>query len=43
MILKIIDQSTKEVVKQLPPEISLKIARIVSNSMESGQLANATI
>lgn len=43
MILKIIDGSTHEVVKQLPPEITLKIARIVSNSMDSGQLANATI
>jgi flagellar protein FlaG len=40
MILKVIDNETKEVVRQYPPEIALKIARIVS---EIGQFANAKV
>jgi len=40
MILKIVDKETKEVVRQYPPEIALKIARIVS---EIGQFANAKV
>ena len=31
MILKIIDTETKEVVQQIPPEISLKIARYIAS------------
>lgn len=33
MVMKIIDNNTKEVVKQFPPDLSLQIARIVSSSM----------
>lgn len=40
MIMKVIDNETKEVIKQFPPEITLKIARIVA---ESGQLTNAKV
>lgn len=43
MILKLIDKETQEVVHQYPPEITLKIARIVANSMEEGNLTNITI
>jgi len=31
MILKIIDTETKEIVQQIPPEISLKIARYIAS------------
>lgn len=43
MIIKVIDNNTKEVLQQYPPEITLKIARIVASSMESGILTNAKI
>ncbi|MDQ1265929.1 MAG: Flagellar protein FlaG [Bacteroidota bacterium] len=43
MIMKIIDSETKEVVQQYPPEISLKIARIVSSSIENGHVTNAKV
>lgn len=43
MIIKVIDSKTKEVLQQYPPEITLKIARIVASSMESGILTNATV
>ncbi len=43
MIIKVIDNNTKEVLQQYPPEITLKIARIVASSMESGILTNATV
>lgn len=40
MVIKIINDDTQEVVRQIPPEIALKIARIIS---EQGQLTNARI
>lgn len=43
MIMRIVNSETKEVVKQFPPEVSLKIARIVANQLESGHVANATV
>lgn len=43
MILKIIDSSTKEVVRQLPPELTLRIAKYVANMVGSGSLTNARI
>lgn len=43
MIIKVIDSKTKEILQQYPPEITLKIARIVASSMESGILTNATV
>jgi flagellar protein FlaG len=42
MVMKLVNGETKEVVKQFPPEISLKIARILSQS-QSGNLANAKV
>lgn len=43
MILKIIDTSTKEVIRQLPPELTLKIAKIVANMMSTGSVTNARV
>ncbi len=40
MVIKIINDETKEVIRQIPPEVALKIARIIT---EQGQLANARI
>lgn len=43
MVMKLIDEDSKEVVKQFPSELSLHIARILSSSMESGNITNAKI
>ncbi len=43
MILKIIDLETQEIVRQFPPEITLKIARFVSSTLNSGNLTNAKV
>ena len=40
MIMRLVDTNTKEILNQFPPEITLKIARIVA---ESGQLTNAKV
>ncbi len=41
MIMKLIDPKTKEVLHQYPPDIALKIARIVANVLETGHVTNA--
>lgn len=43
MIMRMIDSKTKEIIKQFPPEIALKVARIVANSVNGGYVTNATI
>jgi flagellar protein FlaG len=43
LILKLIDKKTGEVVKQYPPEITLKIARMVDNIIENDNLENVKI
>ncbi len=43
MIMKIIDSETNEIIRQYPPDITLKIARIVAKSLEQGRVTNATI
>ncbi|MFY8161026.1 MAG: flagellar protein FlaG [Candidatus Kapaibacteriota bacterium] len=43
MIMKIIDNETKEVIKQFPPDLSLQIARIVSSSMIGKSFTDVTI
>lgn len=43
LILKIINQDTEEVVRQYPPEVSLKIARIVNNMIKSNNIADVSI
>lgn len=40
MVLKVIDSETNEVLRQYPPEVALKIARMVS---ENGTLANVKV
>ncbi|MDX9791825.1 MAG: flagellar protein FlaG [Candidatus Kapabacteria bacterium] len=43
LIMKLIDVETDEVVRQVPPDIMLKIARIVSSQLGSGALADAKV
>ncbi len=43
LILKIIDKKTEELIKQFPPEITLKIARIVASTFGSGQVTNVKV
>jgi flagellar protein FlaG len=43
MIMKIIDEKTNVIVQQIPPELALKIARIVANYMESGNITDAKV
>jgi flagellar protein FlaG len=43
LILKILDPDTKEVVRQYPPEVSLKIARMVNSMIESNNIADVRI
>ncbi|PKL78252.1 MAG: hypothetical protein CVV25_12230 [Ignavibacteriae bacterium HGW-Ignavibacteriae-4] len=43
LILKIVNPDTKEVVRQYPPEVSLKIARMVNNMIESNNIADVRI
>jgi flagellar protein FlaG len=43
LVMKIIDDETKEVVRQVPSDIMLKIARIISNQTGSGALADAKV
>jgi len=43
MIMQVIDSKTKEIIHQFPPEISLKIARIVANTLENWNIANAKV
>lgn len=43
MIMKIIDNQTNEVIKQFPPDLSLKIARIVSSSISGKGFTDVTI
>lgn len=43
LILKIINRDTDEVVRQYPPEVSLKIARMVNNMIETNSIKDARI
>ncbi len=43
LVIKVINADTKEVVQQYPPEVALKIAKIVSQRLEAGQLTNAVV
>ena len=44
MILKLVDTKTDEVIRQFPPEITLKIARMIAAyENTNGQLANAKV
>lgn len=37
IILKVVDPNTKEVIRQIPAEESLKIAQIIASQLEQGQ------
>jgi uncharacterized FlaG/YvyC family protein len=43
MIMKIINDETKEVIRQYPAEISLKIARLVAANIDTGKITNAVV
>lgn len=44
MIMQVVDSKTKEILKQFPPDITLKIAKIVAKLMETtGQVTNAQV
>jgi flagellar protein FlaG len=44
MIMQIIDTKTDEIIRQFPPEITLKIAKIVAKLLETtGQVTNAQV
>ena len=43
MIIKVVDSQTKEVVRQYPPDVTLKIARFVASTLEHGNVTNARI
>jgi flagellar protein FlaG len=43
MIIKIVNSETKEIIRQIPPDVALKIARIVSAELGTGQIADVKI
>lgn len=43
LVMKLIDSSTKEVVRQVPPEFMLKIAKMISSQIDGGALADAKV
>lgn len=43
MIIKMIDQDTKEIIRQIPPDVTLKIARIIAGTFGAGQIADAKV
>jgi len=43
MIIKIVNSETKEIIRQIPPDVALKIARIVSAELRIGQIADVKI
>jgi|GEM_PF-1047357 len=43
MVIKVVDSKTKEVVRQYPPDVTLKIARFVASTLENGNVTNARI
>ena len=43
MVLKIIDSQSDEVIRQIPPEIALKISKLVAEILGNGQVTDAKI
>ena len=41
MVMKLVDKDTQKTVKQYPPEITIKIARMVSDFIDHGAITNA--
>ncbi|MGA2297294.1 MAG: flagellar protein FlaG [FCB group bacterium] len=43
IVMKLLDSDTKEVIRQVPPEVTLKIAKMVTNFLEGGKITNAKV
>lgn len=43
LVMKLIDNETKEVVRQVPAEFMLKIARLIASQIDGGALADAKV
>lgn len=43
MVMKFVDKETKDTVKQFPPEITIKVAKMVAFLTENGAIADATV
>ncbi len=43
LIFKLIRSETKEVIRQIPPDVALKIARYVASTLEDKNVANAKV
>lgn len=43
IILRVVDNRTNEVIRQLPPEESLKIAQYITGKLEQGKVTDAKI
>ena len=43
LVLKVLDSDTNEVVRQIPSELAMKIARFVVKQLDSGQVTDAKV
>ena len=43
LVFKLINKKTKETVEQYPPEVALKISKIVTQALDAGHLTDATV
>ncbi len=43
MVMKVMDKKTNKVVQQIPPETTLKLAKMVASILDKGLVANATV
>ncbi len=43
MLMRVIDEKTKQIIRQYPSEITLKIAKIINDTLGQGQIANVKI
>lgn len=43
VIMKLIDNQTNEVIRQVPPDVTLQIAKIVASTLGSGSVTNSRV
>ena len=43
MVMKFIDKSTQDTIKQYPPEITIQVAKIVADYTKHGVITDATV
>lgn len=43
LVFKLINSETKEIIRQIPPDVALKIARYVASTLEDKNVANAKV